>query len=192
MKETLYALCLLTLVACSEKKTPTQSATTDTLQPPVGISRPSNTRPEPDTQATAPQTWAYSQSTDQSGSPVYKAALRSPSALRFGFPYEGLSTATLTIRQKTGSTTVYLEVSQGQFNRSFQGGSARIRFDQQPPVTYAFSAAENGRANIIFFDAERALIDRIKAARSLVITVGFDNQGERQITFPTAGLRWNH
>ncbi|WP_240163775.1 hypothetical protein [Spirosoma taeanense] len=134
--------------------------------------------------------WTYEERADQTGSRVYKASITSPDVLQFGFPYAGGSTAMLTIRKRDESTNVYLEVSKGQFNRSFEGGNARIRFDGKPAQSYSFSAAENGRANIIFFDAEQKLINQMKAARTMVIEIGFYAQGTRQISFNTAGLKW--
>lgn len=98
----------------------------------------------------------------------------------------------LTIRHKDELTYLYLEVSKGQFNRTFQGGEARIAFDGKSPNTYSFSAAENGRANIIFFDDEAKLIAKMKAAQKMRIDVDFYAQGKRSIEFNTASLAWNH
>ena len=136
--------------------------------------------------------WMYSKTVDRAGSTVHKAIITSPNVLTFTFPYAGGSTATLTIREKNNDTNVYLDVSKGQFNRSFQGGAARIRFDNTPSAIYSFSAAENGRANIVFFDSPEALIDRMKKARKMVVNVNFYAQGSRQIEFNVANLVWNH
>jgi len=136
--------------------------------------------------------WVYSETADGAGNNTYKAVITSATVLNFGFPYAGKSIATLTIRQRAGSTTAYLQVSKGQFNRSFQGGTARIRFDRKPATTHAYSAAENGSATIIFFDAAKAFIDQLKRTDKLVIDVEFYAQGRRQIAFNTAGLVWHH
>lgn len=135
--------------------------------------------------------WTYTKTLDASGAAVYKAAIRSPTLLQFDFPYAGGSVATLTLR-KGNSTHLYIEVSKGQFNRSFQGGSAQVRFDGQPPRRYTVSAAANGRANIIFLDAGEEIISRMKQARQMRIEVAFHGQGRRQMLFRTAGLIWNH
>ena len=138
------------------------------------------------------RTWVYEKTLDKAGRPVYKASLFSPTLLQFNFPYAGGSTATLTIRKRDSGTTLYLYVSRGQFNRSFQGGSARIRFDEKPPGTYLFSAAENGSANIIFFDSAEKLIDRMKKSKKMTVEIEFYAQGKRQIDFQTANLTWSH
>lgn len=136
--------------------------------------------------------WIYEKRVDKSGSTVYKAANTSLTVLNFTFPYAGGSAATLTLRHKNNQTYLYLEVSRGQFNRTFQGGSARISFDGKSPKSYSFSAAENGRANIIFFDNEGKLVSQMKAAKKMTIDVEFYAQGRRTIEFSTADLSWNH
>ncbi len=140
---------------------------------------------------TRPATWVYTKTADQTGKAVEKASVTSPDVLKLGFPYEGGATATLTIRRTTNGTTLYIQVSQGQFNSSYQGGSARIRFDNQPWGTYAYSPAANGTGTTIFFDATDPLIRKIKASRTMAVDVAFNGQGRRQVTFKTAGLRWN-
>ncbi|GAB3990837.1 hypothetical protein GCM10028807_18900 [Spirosoma daeguense] len=137
-------------------------------------------------------TWQYSETKDNEGRNVYKASITSPKLLEFEFPYEGGSVATLTIRKRENDIHVYIQVSKGQFNRSFQGGKARIRFDKKPAVTYGFSAAENGSANVIFFDSEKSLIKQLKMARTMVVDAEFAGQGTRQIVFQTANLNWTY
>ncbi len=136
--------------------------------------------------------WRYEKTVDKTGRTVYKASVTSANLVKFEYPYQGGSSATLTIRTGNDGTYVSIEVAKGQFNRSFQGGSARIHFDGKPPITYSLTAAANGRANIVFFNADRKLIDQIKAAGTMLIQVTFDGQAVRKILFKTAGLRWSH
>jgi hypothetical protein len=198
MKKILYCLSFLALFSCSTKEKSTQSAATDTVRAATAtasgeLPREVATKPGSTNQVPANAgKWQYDRTTDQTNNPVYKASIIASNLLEFPFPYEGGSSATLTIRKRSSGTNVYLEVSKGQFNRSFQGGNARIRFDNKPAIPYAFSAAENGRANIIFFDSEQKLINQLKTAKETVIDVGFNGQGTREIKFRTAGLDWNH
>lgn len=136
--------------------------------------------------------WAYEKTVDKTGRTVHKASVTSANLVPFEYPYQGGSNATLTIRTGNDGPYVSLEVAQGQFNRSFQAGTARVRFDGKPPITYALSAAANGRANIVFFDSGARLINQIKAARNTLVQVRFEGQPVREIQFQTAGLRWNH
>jgi len=198
MRKIIHVLSLLTFFSCSNEKKPTQSTAADPIQATVDTghaSTPEVVPNKPDATSIPPANagkWTYESTTDKDGNPVYKASNTALDSLKFGFPYAAGSTATLTIRKRASSTTVYLQVSNGQFNRSFQGGQARIRFDNQPASQYAFSAAENGSANVIFFDEAGKLIDRLKASKKMVIDVEFYAQGSRQIAFRTANLTWNH
>ncbi|WP_420151406.1 hypothetical protein [Spirosoma sp.] len=197
MKAQLCVLSLFFLTACSGNEKPTQTETTDSAKAIVDRATQStavsSTHPSSENGVvTGSDTWQYSKTTDREGRSVYKASISSPTPLEFEFPYNGGSVATLTIRKRADDTHVYIQVSKGQFNRSFQEGKARVRFDGGSPATYAFSAAENGSANVIFFNSERELIKRMKAARNMLVDVEFAGQGSRQIAFNTAGLQWNY
>lgn len=171
--------------ANSDTTTTTPPATVSTspeMEPPVAFTQPAVAATSPDAGH-----WIYEET--RTG---YKAFTVSPDVLHFKFPYEGGSTATLTLRRRSGETHAYIEVSKGQFNRSFQGGTARVRFDNRPSVSYPLIAAANGRANILFFANEQQLIDQLKGARKMVVTVEFTGQDTRDITFGTANLRWKN
>jgi hypothetical protein len=198
MKNFLYVLPLLSLVgtgvsgnvtALSGSPFAQATAVSQSARP---IQASPNKSTPPYTLPPSAGKWVYEKRVDKSGSTVYKASFTSPGVLTFAFPYAGGSAATLTLRHKNDQTYLYLEVSRGQFNRTFQGGKARIAFDSKPAKNYSFSAAENGRANIIFFDDEAKLIAQMKAARKMTIDVEFYAQGRRTIEFSTADLSWNH
>lgn len=198
MKRLIWAVCLLSVLSCQEKPTRQKKDGFDAAQP---ISPPANSsanksssseKQSKNGSAQVVTRWRYEQKADKGGNTVYKAAINSPTVLNFEFPYAGGSTATLTLRKKNDTHYVYLEVSKGQFNRSFQGGNASIRFDGKPPVRYSLSAAENGRANIVFFDSPQKLINQMKEARKMVVDIEFSGQGTRHIEFTTVGLIWNH
>ncbi|UFH54739.1 hypothetical protein [Spirosoma sp. KNUC1025] len=198
MKGLLSFFCLLVLYSCGSKKQSTPGKPAD----PVATNVDSNPAPvfekmsekamATDKAVEGAGTWHYSKTVDKEGRTVYKASLVSPTLLEFEFPYAGGSVATLTVRKRESDTHVYIQVSKGQFNRSYQDGRARVRFDGNPPTDYSFSAAENGSANVIFFDSEQALLNQMKAARKMVVDIEFAGQGKRQIEFRTAGLTWNH
>ncbi len=198
MRKVYYIFCCLTFFACSGEEKATQTAHSDSGRASDAI--PSTKQADGLTNEPAPKqgapagsvNWQYEKTVNEAGETIHKAKLNSPTLLQFGFPHTGGSTAALTIRQRQQSVTAYLQVSNGQFNRSFQGGRVRIRFDDKPAVTYAYSAAENGSATIIFFDEAGTLIRQLKASRKMVIDVAFYAQGNRQIEFRTAGLVWRH
>lgn len=197
MKVLIGAIGLLLLGSCSTKEKTTQQPTEPTVAESKEAAKTHATGAVADKSdeniklVAGAGKWAYEKKIDKEGKPVYKASLVASNRLEFAFPYNGGSVATLTIRKRESGTTVYIEVSKGQFNRSFQGGKARIRFDHQSPVAYELIAAENGRANIVFFDAEQKLISQLKAAKEMVIDLDFAGQGVRQIVFKTDGLKWS-
>lgn len=187
----LAVITCLSLANCSRDPNETRSKRPDTLTVSTDgfqLRSDSLDKPEPGNRLGAQAgRWTY----EKTGSAVYKASVSSANLVPFAYPYTGGSTATLTLREKDGSAQVYIEVSNGQFNRSFQNGVARIRFDGKSPVTYSLLAAANGRANIIFFDAERQLIRQIKASKNISVDVRFDGQPARRIEFRTADLNWS-
>ena len=196
MKPILSLLSLLVLFSCSKQKKETLPTHSDTpamevMEAPAALPGSASQSRQANNAPTQAGTWRYEKRVDRTGNTIHKASLTASNTLQFPYPYTGGSTATLTIRKGAGDTYVYLEASNGQFNRSFQSGSARVRFDNSLPVTYTLSAAENGRANIVFFDAGRTLIDRISTSRTAVIEVRFPSQPVQTIKFRTAGLQWN-
>lgn len=193
MKAYISLLCFFLLSSCSTREERNQSTTPEATKP--QSTSPAPNQPIPAESKKSPPAnagkWTYEKKVQADGSTVSKATITASNILEFTFPYNGGSTATLTLRKRESGTTVYLEVSKGHFNRSFQNGTAKVRFDRQSPITYALVAAENGRANIVFFDDTQKLIRQIKAARTMTIDVGFAGQGTQQIRFSIAGLRWN-
>lgn len=136
-------------------------------------------------------TWTYENRVEAAGESVtHRASLTSPTRLEFGFPYAGGSTVRLGLRERNGDALVSLHVTNGAFNRSFQEGSVRIRFDGRSPVTYRYAPAQNGSATVIFLDQPDAIIRQLKSSRTAVVNLDFYNQGNRQFTFNTATLRW--
>lgn len=134
--------------------------------------------------------WQYEQVSGPAGQPIRKASLASTNAIELAYPYEGAIPVTLTIRQGRDEPQVSLAVAKGFLTRSFQGGRAQVRFDGGPAVTYALSAAANGRANLVFVDEAARFIGRVKAARQLTVRLEFAGQPVRNLRFSTAGLRW--
>lgn len=191
---------LLTMLGCSGKQNSTQPPTVsfDAVTKDTSGRSSGNTSLIESEQkinratATGADKWVYKQTVGKTGIELYTASIISADVLTFAPPFDGGSTVALTIRKRDGNSTVLMGVSKGQFTSSFQGGKVRVRFDNDPPVTYSFSAASDGATDILFFDVDQPLIDKIKSARKTVVDVGFYGQGTRQVEFRTAGLAWNH
>src|SRR5690606_3412086 len=70
--------------------------------------------------------WSYRETEDKMTSKTtYMAHVSAKDMLQFDFPYQGGSLAMLTIRDKGGATDVFVSISKGQFNSTFQGGSVK-------------------------------------------------------------------
>lgn len=136
--------------------------------------------------------WQYQETAEPSAGTTYKASLNATNLIQLPYPYAGGSVVTLTIRTRSGTTTAYLSVSKGLLAPSFQGGKALIRFDAGKPVTYALSAAANGRGNLLFFDDAQRLIRQLRSSKTLTLELKVIGQNVNEVTFPLAGLNWNH
>ncbi|WP_019988180.1 hypothetical protein [Rudanella lutea] len=141
---------------------------------------------------TSAEGWKYSQSQSTTGDITYRAVLSSTNTIEFSYPYTGGTNVSLTIRKTKENEYVYLEVEKGLFTRSFQNGSAQVQFDGRKPITYNLSAAANGRANIVFFEKEDRLIEQMKRAKNMLVSLSFAGQKPREVKFQITGLRWNH
>lgn len=147
---------------------------------------------QPKNPSAPPAGWQYQQTPDPSGGTAYKATLDAVDLLQLPYPYAGGSTVTLTIRNRNGSTNAYLSVSKGLLAPSFQGGKALIRFDAGKPVTFALSAAANGRGNLIFFDDTEQLIRKVRASQKMTVQLKILGQNLNEVSFNSASLRWSH
>lgn len=196
-KKTLVAGSLLLLVACSGGNETARTARTGPVSDPAQSTSASTDATPSVSSASTPDTlavrtsWTYENKVEGVDEPItHRAFLTSPTPLTLGFPYTGGSRVTLGLRERAGESVVSLQVKNGAFNQSFQGGSVGIRFDGGPAVQYTYSAAANGSATIIFLDDTNTLLQKLKTARTTLINIEFPNQSHRQLTFRTAGLRW--
>lgn len=138
-----------------------------------------------------PTKWSYYENDDAMDGKYYTASIDADDLLNFDFPYSGGSTATVTIRKKRGGTDVYLRVSKGQFNSTYDGGRVRVKFDNGPTETYSFVGASDGSSDIIFFEGVKRLVAKMKRSERMIVEAEFYNNGLRKMTFQTEGLKWN-
>jgi hypothetical protein len=137
--------------------------------------------------------WVYTEREDKMTSRKnYFAEIDANELLRFNFPYNGGSIATLTIRSKGKSKDIYLQVSKGQFNSNSDGGKLKIRFDDEIAKSYSYSTASSGSSDIIFIDNVSSVLEKIKKSKKMLIQVEFYQEGLRVIEFYTEGLKWEH
>ena len=121
---------------------------------------------------------------------VKYASIEANEELQFKFPYDGGSVASFTIRKKDGRNDIYLSVSKGQFNGTYDGGQIRIKFDDEQPKKFSFVAPSDGSADMIFINSEKAIIAKLKNSKKIIIETEFFNEGNRQMEFDVAGFKW--
>ena len=137
--------------------------------------------------------WTYSQNEDKMTSGVsYFAEAQAKELLQFEFPYDGGSTATLMIRNKEGDNDVMLNVSKGQFITHYDGSTIRARFDNDSPVRYNISEPSDGSSDLVFINAEKDFISKLKKAKKLILEAEFYNAGLRQMEFDVSDFKWDH
>lgn len=181
----LLALSLITLASCTGnggwKRTPQTAKGKDTVK----VSQaPIPSAPEKDK-------WQYATREDQLHDlPVKTASLPADNILNFDFPYNGGTQAQLTIRKSSSGTDVFIIVDKGQFNSSFDGGSVTVRFDKGKAREWSFVGASDNSSNIIFLVNEISFIKKLKASKKLIVQAEFYREGNHQMLFDTAGLKW--
>jgi len=135
--------------------------------------------------------WEYSESEDKMSGEIKKFAVNtSTNKLNFEFPYDGGSTATITLRKNGKSIDAILRISKGQFNISYNGGSIRIKFDKNKPETYKYLTTSDGSQDVIFIEPTKKFIKQIEKSNNLIIETEFFNEGIRQLEFTVSNLKW--
>ena len=137
--------------------------------------------------------WNYDSSVDEMTSKRnYFASIDAKELLQFGFPYNGGSVATLTVRKMSGRSAVILQVSSGQFMTGVDGEVVKARFDDGPPVEFEASSSNDDDPKVLFVDDAVTFIAKVKKAKVTRIQATFFNEGAPVMEFETAGLAWHH
>ena len=135
--------------------------------------------------------WQFQEDVDKMTSKTVKyASIDANEELEFKFPYDGGSVASLTIRKKDGSNDIYLSVSKGQFNGTYDGGQVRIKFDEEQPKKFSFTAPSDNSSDVIFINSTKAIISKLKTSKKIIIEAEFFNEGNRQMEFDVTGFKW--
>ncbi len=139
-----------------------------------------------------PSKWMYETNETKMGESQKFAQIKSDDILDFDFPYQGGSESTLTVRRQKGQTDIYYQVSKGQIVSAspIDGGSIRVKFDNEKPMTIGVNGASDYSSDIIFLDSTSKLISKLKSSKKMVIEVEFYNEGNRQIEFDVQGFEW--
>lgn len=135
--------------------------------------------------------WQFQEDIDKMTSKTVKyASIDANEELEFKFPYNGGSVASLTVRKKDGSNDIYLSVSKGQFNGTYDGGQVRIKFDDDQPKNFSFTAPSDSSTDLIFINSTKTIISKLKTTKKIIIEAEFFNEGNRQMEFDVSGFKW--
>lgn len=137
--------------------------------------------------------WAYEEHIDKMTSrSIYLTQVVSSTVLDFQFPYDGGSSAYLTIRNKDGLNKAYIEVSNGQFLIHSSAKMWKVRFDKNDVDYYLFNPASSGNSKIAFISRPYEFIPKVKKHKKLIIEAEFYQDGLRQMEFDISNLKWDH
>lgn len=120
------------------------------------------------------------------------ASLSSENEQDFSFPYAGGSHLNLQLQKfRKPETEVLLRLEKGQFIcHSFTGGSVSVRFDDGPIRKFACSDTADADTSTIFLSPAGSFLAALKKSSTVTIEAEFFQEGVRQFTFDTRGLKW--
>jgi hypothetical protein len=191
MKKILLLLAATAMVSCnSNQKT---SGSTDSSKTDTTKTTTSTTTTEKKTESD-PTSWNYQTDTDKMTSKLsYFAAINATNKLQFGAPYEGGSTATVTIRSKAKRNEIILTIDKGQFICDVSDGCAiKVRFDSDPAISFEGSEPSDYSSTTLFIHPEPKFIAHAKTAKKMIVEAEFYQEGMQDMEFNTAGLKWEH
>ena len=142
---------------------------------------------------TAPQTqWEYRTERDEArNAEIRFATVTSSNVVNFASPYDGGSSARMTIRRHPEhglDITFSVQPSQMVCDVS-NGCRALINIDgHQERITLLMPADYSSET--LFVSGAQSLLSRIRGSRRVIIELPFYQEGNRQFTFDTSGLEW--
>lgn len=135
-------------------------------------------------------TWEYRTETNPMGEEQRFYSVSSTDRVYLDFPYDGGSLGTITIRKKNGRIdAIIFSISKGQIHTDYEGTYFRIRFDEEKPVNWSMSESSTGSSDVMFFNNETALLNKIKKSRKITLEVPFYQNGSQHFVFNTENLK---
>jgi hypothetical protein len=120
------------------------------------------------------------------------ACVSSSNMVTLNPPYSDVS-AQMCVRQspRHGLDVYILLNGDGQIIcRSYDGCSARTRFDANAPQGFGATDAADGSSNIVFISSAQKFVTGLKAADTTRVELMFYEAGNQTLEFNTAGLEW--
>jgi hypothetical protein len=141
----------------------------------------------------APQSqWEYRTDRDEArNAEVRFATITSSNVVNFGPPYDGGSSARMTIRQHPEhGLDIIFSVQPSQMVCDVSDGCrALINIDgHQERITLLTPADYSSET--LFVSGAQSLLARLRGSHRVIIELPFYQEGNRQFTFETGGLQW--
>lgn len=139
--------------------------------------------------------WEYNETVDEmTDKTSYIARVISENEVDFDFPYNGGSKLFLFLRNDPQyGKDVFIKISKGQFNSCIlDGQKIKVRFDEDKAFDVNCNTPSDHSADVLFLTGYRKIVDRLKTAKTMKISVEFFNEGKRTFTFDVKDLKWEH
>ena len=180
------AFILIVAISSSSTDTNGPNGTSNT---PVNATAPST--PDATKSPEVVSKWEYSEDKDQMrGTTTKFAVLTSENTVNLDFPY-GSHTGDLQFRRRPEDGLNILLHVQGQFLcNSYNDGHVSVKFDDKP--IQKFSCAEPGDASTgwLFISPASKFLAETRKSKTLVIEAPYFQNGNQQLTFSVAGLKF--
>lgn len=166
------------------------NVSTPSSTPPRATSSQSHSAPTPSVPV-GPQ-WEYSSSEDaMRGEARRVASLKSETVIYLNRPYHGGSSVALCIRShpKFGSD-IFFSLDNGQFFLDPFGDSISVKFDDGPIENFRCVGGKDS-TDLIFISNYKGFLAKLKTSKRLIVELPFFQEGEKQLSFSTAGLEWD-
>ena len=138
--------------------------------------------------------WEYVASKDAiSGKEIKQAIIASNNSFEMGFPYQGGTTADITIRKHPRyGKDVYLSINKGQLLcTSYEGCQVSIRFDERKTFKVHANEPEDNSSTVLFLSGYEKLVKEIKKSKKMIIEVVFFQNGSRTFEFDVSNLQFD-
>lgn len=136
--------------------------------------------------------WSYvSETDDMTGKPFQSASVYSTNTVNFGFPYNGVQHARLTLRKhpRYGSD-VLLEIKKGQFMAGVSGVQVLVRFDDNTtPMKFWASGAADHSSTTLFLGNYAKFVSQLRNAKIVRLSTPIYHEGNPVFEFNVAGFK---
>jgi hypothetical protein len=136
--------------------------------------------------------WEYSEQKDEMRGAVSRfAELQAQNTIQLDFPY-GKQRGQILVRQSPQfGFDLLVGVPSGQIMcHSFSNGHINVKFDDGPIQRFGCQDASDGTSNMVFVQNARGFLAKLKKSQRVVVEAEFFQNGMQQMTFNSAGLKW--